>query len=223
MPGQRRCGNTMINAWFLCLPLPLALTRTALEQSGARGGSNSAPFFGTCALPLLERRGARTCRGLGVMHGPSKGGPAQWAVAKTHAVTDAEVGWWLARHRLVSPAQCLARRTLSTAMESLDFLPSCSSPADSYRASRAYRDMQARPRDLRGRGMKGEGLWSFLQRKRPAPWRCDGGEATLPEKGFLASSAPVEPTNFPRSHQDIASWLELRILPRKDPRRSPPQ
>ena len=117
MPGQRRCGNTMINAWFLCLPLPLALTRTALEQSGARGGSNSAPFFGTCALPLLERRGARTCRGLGVMHGPSKGGLAQWAVAKTHTVTDTEVGWWLARHRLVSPAQSLARQTLSTAME----------------------------------------------------------------------------------------------------------
>ena len=87
------------NMWFACPPLPLALTRTALEQNGARDGNRSAPFFGTCALPLLERRGARTCRGLGVMHGPSKGGPAQWAAAQARAVTDTEVGWWLPEGR----------------------------------------------------------------------------------------------------------------------------
>ncbi len=184
MPGQRRRGNTMINAWFVCLPLPLAVTRTALEQNGARGGSLPAPLFGTCALPLLERAGDKTCRqGLGVMHGPSTGGPAQWAAANARVVTDTEVGWWLARHRLVSPAQGFARRTLSTAMEGS----------------------------------------SFLQRKRFAPWRCDGGEATSPERGFFASSAPAEPNTPPCSHQDIASWPGLRILPRKDAWRSPPQ
>ena len=184
MPGQRRCGNTMINAWFVCLPLPLALTRTALEQNGARGGSLSAPFFGTCALPLLERAGDKTCRqGLGVMHGSSKGGPARWAVAAARAVTDAVVGWWLARHRLVSPAQGLARRTLSSAMEGS----------------------------------------SFLQRKRPAVQAMRRRRGNAARKGFLAISAPAQPYNPPRSHQDIASWLELQILPRKDTRRSPPQ
>ncbi len=195
------------NMWFACLPLPLALTRTALEQSGARGGSNSAPFFGTCALPLLERAGARTCRGLGVMHGPSKGGLAQWAVAKTHTVTDTEVGWWLARHRLVSPAQSLARQTLSTAMESLDFLPSCSSPADSYRASRAYRDMQARPRDLRGRGLKGEGLWSFLQRKRPTPVALRRRRGNAARKGppcFQCARRTTQPFALPSGHRLLA-------------------
>ena len=76
------------NMWFACLPPSLAVTRTALEQSGARGGSYPAPLFGTCALPLLERRGARTCRGLGVMHGPSEGGPAQWAAAQARAAKE---------------------------------------------------------------------------------------------------------------------------------------
>jgi hypothetical protein len=76
------------NMWFACLPPSLAVTRTALEQSGARGGGSPAPFFGTCALPLLERRGAGTCRGLGVKHGPSEGGPAQWAAAHARAATE---------------------------------------------------------------------------------------------------------------------------------------
>ena len=117
------------NMWFACLPLPLALTRTALEQNGARGGSYPAPFLGTC--PSLASRAGRDGMPTSRSHARAhlRVGPAQWVVAKTHTVTDTEVGWWLARHRLVSPSQSLARQTLSTAMESLDFLPSCSSPS----------------------------------------------------------------------------------------------
>ncbi len=197
------------NMWFACLPLPLALTRTALEQSGARGGSLPAPLFGTCALPLLERAGDKTCRqGLGVMHGPSTGGPAQWAVAYARAVTDTEVEWWLARHRLVSPAQGLARRTLSSAMEGF-------SPRLLFLSQRSFRGA-AGERDARVRV-------SFLQRKRPALLALRRRRGKVARKGFFATSAPAQPYNPPCSHQDIASWLELRILPRKDTRRSPPQ
>jgi hypothetical protein len=45
------------NMWFACLPPSLAAARTALEQNGPRCGSSPAPFFGTRALPLLERAG----------------------------------------------------------------------------------------------------------------------------------------------------------------------